>query len=92
MIHVRLVSPVWSTDHSEVRFIPRAEFKIDGRHVVIEGDAHYIDLSLPIIEPESRRRLLFHDDPETWARNLPLAYRSGDVVAELVEAPVPAGV
>jgi hypothetical protein len=60
--------------------------------VWIEGDVHYIDLSLPIVEPESGRRLLFHDDPEAWARNLPLAYRGGDIVAELVEAPVGVGV
>jgi hypothetical protein len=50
----------------------------DGK-VQIEGDERYFDISVPVVEPETGRQLTYENDGELWAKNLPNAYRAGDI-------------
>ncbi len=87
MVHVRLARQDWQA--GKLALQPLVEYWVDGRDVRIEGKADYIGLDVPVLDVQSGRRVLFHEDPEAWARNLPNAYRAGDIVAEVLD-PTPA--
>jgi hypothetical protein len=89
MVTVVIATREWDPARREVKQVDRAKFTIDGRHVEISGDADYIALDIPVVEPETGKQLLFHEDPEAWAANLPYAFRSGDIVVEVVPVAVP---
>lgn len=95
MVHVRFVSRELNTERTAYIDVVRAELRVHGSEVEVAGDLSWIDFDIPVLDPETGRSLRFEDEPEAWARRLPDAYRSGDVVvavvAEAVEA-VGAGV
>ncbi len=90
MVRVRITTPVLNATRDAYVDQVQAELIVDGRDYEIRGDASWIDLDIPVLDPESGRKLRFIDSPEDWARHLPNAYRSGDAsvtVDALVGAP-----
>jgi hypothetical protein len=93
MVHVTLVSRELNDDRTAYVDVVRVELTVQGRELeVVSGDRSWLDLEIPILDPETGRSLRFEDDPEAWARRLPDAYRSGDIVATVDEAAVAVGV
>jgi hypothetical protein len=70
--------------------VVRHEFTVEGHELdVVSSDPSWLDVDIPVVDAETGRSLGFEDDPEGWARRLPDAYRSGDLVAVIVEAGTP---
>jgi hypothetical protein len=61
-----------------------ALLRVDGDAVYLEGDETAIDFSLPVVSIRTGGQVLFQDDREEWARALPSAYRTGDIVVRVL--------
>jgi hypothetical protein len=86
MVHVKLVSRELNDERTAYVDVVRVELTVQGRELeVVSGDRSWLDLEIPILDAETGRSLRFEDDPEAWARRLPDAYRSGDVVVTVDE-------
>lgn len=86
MVHVKLVSRELNDERTAYVDVVRVELTVQGRVLeVVSGDRSWLDLEIPILDAETGRSLRFEDDPEAWARRLPDAYRSGDVVVTVDE-------
>lgn len=85
MVQVRIFSRELNRDRTEYIDVVRAEVRVDGREIEVIGDRSWVDFDIPIVDPETGQSVRFEDDPETWARHLPDAYRTGDVFAEVEE-------
>jgi hypothetical protein len=71
--------------HDEVEWHVVATLRIDGTHMELEGDPDFIDVrDIEVLDVETGQSVTFDADPERWARNLPQAFRSGDLVCEVV--------
>jgi hypothetical protein len=86
MVHVKLASRELNDERTAYVDVVRVELTVQGRVLeVVSGDRSWLDLEIPILDAETGRSLRFEDDPEAWARRLPDAYRSGDVVVTVDE-------
>ena len=62
-----------------------ASLQIDGTHVEIHGDPDFAEVrDIEVLDVETGQSVTFDADPERWARNLPQAFRSGDLVCAIV--------
>lgn len=63
-----------------------AVLRVDGTHFEIEGDADFAEVrDIEVLDVESGQTVTFDADPERWARNLPNAFRSGDLVCVVID-------
>jgi hypothetical protein len=63
-----------------------ALLRVDGTHFEIEGDQDFAEVrDIEVLDVESGQTVTFDADPERWARNLPHAFRSGDLVCEVID-------
>jgi hypothetical protein len=62
-----------------------AILQIDGTHMRVDGDRDFAEVrDIEVLDVETGQSVTFDADPERWARNLPQAFRSGDLVCEIV--------
>lgn len=67
-----------------------AVLRVDGTHFEVEGDQDFAEVrDIEVLDVESGQTVTYDADPERWARNLPHAFRSGDLVCHVTgdEAP-----
>ena len=84
MVYLKFASPHWDPVLQRMDFQHLADVWVNGQDVHIEGDGSVFSTSIPVVEPESGERLTFEADPERWARALPTAYRSGDLLVSVI--------
>jgi hypothetical protein len=61
-----------------------AVLRVDGTHFEIQGDQAYAEVrDIEVLDVESGQTVTYDADPERWARNLPYAFRSGDLVCHV---------
>ena len=85
MVRVTFCTPRFNDETEAVDYIIVAELMVDGASHHIEGDEAWVDLTVPVVDPESGRQLTFEENGELWARHLPTAYRAGDITLGVVE-------
>jgi hypothetical protein len=85
MVRVELQNPIHERDAGTVRWEPLVALTVDGEGYKVEGDSSLLDLDLPIVSLRRGEQIRFADDPEEWTRSLVLAYRSGDLIATVVQ-------
>ena len=69
----------------EVEWHVVASMRVDGIHLELEGDQDFLEVrDIEVLDVETGQSITFDADPERWARNLPQAFRSGDLVCEIV--------
>jgi hypothetical protein len=85
MVQVRIISRELNSERTAYIDVLRAELRVDGREIEVFGDRSWVDFDIPVLDPNTGHSVRFEDDPETWARRLPDAYRSGDVLAVVEE-------
>jgi len=62
-----------------------ATLRVDGVHLEIDGDQDFAEVrDIEVLDVDSGQTVTFDADPERWARNLPQAFRSGDLVCEVI--------
>lgn len=91
MVQVRIISRELNSERTAYIDVVRAELRVHGHEVEVAGDRSWVDFDVPVLDPETGRSLRYEDDPEAWARRLPDAYRSGDLVVMVDEAGVAVG-
>lgn len=86
MVKLSFVEPVWDPDAKRMEYRTLADVVIDGdaRTIQIVGDASVFSTEIPVIEPDTGARLTFAEHGERWARALPTAYRTGDLLVHVV--------
>jgi hypothetical protein len=61
-----------------------ATLHVDGPHLELDGDQSFAEVrDIEVLDVDTGQSLTFDADPERWARNLPQAFRSGDLVCRV---------
>lgn len=85
MVVVEIRTPAYDEESRAVAWRSRAIARADGDDLQILGDATLLgDDNLTVVDMATGRQLSRSHDPEGWTRNLPHAYRAGDLVAVVV--------
>jgi hypothetical protein len=63
-----------------------AVVRVDGTQFDVDGDQDFAEVrDIEVLDVSTGQSVTFDADPERWARNLPQAFRSGDLVCELFD-------
>jgi hypothetical protein len=85
VVLVEIESPAYDEEAGSAHLIWRATVKADGDHLEIRGEEEIVaGGDLPVVDPSTGDQLTGRDNPELWARSLPYAFRSGDLMAKVV--------
>lgn len=68
----------------EVTWEPLAQLRVDGGDYDIADDHGVIDLRMPLVSLRTGGEVRFEDDHEEWARSLPTAFRTGDLIVRVL--------
>lgn len=95
MVEVEIRTPVYDEEAAQITWRRRALVRAEGDDLVIYANQHegvVLPDDLLVLDLDTGTQLRQTDDPERWARNLPHAYRNGDLVAVvLVDTDAPSG-
>lgn len=80
MVKVEIRTPTYNEESQAIESVLLAIVEADGSRLEIEGDKSCVPLD-PVVSATTGRRLDASSEPEEWARNLPGAYRAGDLIA-----------
>jgi len=82
---IELQFSVPSRVDGELQWQVGASLHIEGTHMEVHGDQDFAEVrDVAVLDVETGQSITFDADPERWARNLPQAFRSGDLVCEIV--------
>lgn len=82
MIEIQFTVP--NRHHGDLEWAVVATLRVDGFHLEVEGDQEFAEVrDIEVLDIETGQSLTFDADPERWARNLPQAFRSGDLVCRV---------
>jgi hypothetical protein len=81
MVAVEIRTPVYDEESGQITWRGRAIVRANGGDLDIYPDEQVIDKDLPLLDIATGKQIRGADNPEVWARNLPHAYRAGDLVA-----------
>jgi hypothetical protein len=85
MVVVEIRAPVYDEESSQVEWRLRALVKVDGEQLDITGEPLVVgDDTLTVVDIRTGKLLSRTHEPEAWTRNLPYAYRAGDLVAQVI--------
>lgn len=77
-------------DGHDVSWDTVATLRVDGARVELEGDQDFWDVrDIEVLDPQTGRTLTVDADPVSWARNLPQAFRAGDLRCVIVHDSAP---
>lgn len=83
MVELEIKTPNLREDTHDVEWVTLVRLRVSGETIEIEGDESLIDFSIPVVSLRTGEPILFEQDREEWARNLPSAYRAGDYVVDV---------
>jgi hypothetical protein len=82
MIELQFTVP--NRHHGDLEWDVVATLRVDGPHMKVEGDQSFAEVrDIEVLDVETGQAVTFDADPEHWARNLPQAFRSGDLVCRV---------
>jgi len=82
MIEITFTAP--HRRHGVVEWEVVAVLHIEGTHLEVEGDQDFAEVrDIELLDVDTGQTVTFDADPERWARNLPQAFRSGDLVCNV---------
>jgi len=84
MVVVEIRSPVVDDESGGVRWIVCAMVHADGDRLEYSDPNGVLDPEMPVLDVVTRRQVVGSNEPEAWARNLPHAFRAGDMVAAVL--------
>jgi hypothetical protein len=86
MIEITFSVPRRHGGHVEWEVV--ATLYVEGTQLHIEGDQSFAEVrDIEVLDLDSGQTVTFDADPERWARNLPQAFRSGDLVCRVTGEP-----
>jgi hypothetical protein len=82
MIELQLTVP--NRHNGDLEWDVVATLRVDGPRLEVEGDQSFADVrDIEVLDVETGQSVTFDADPERSARNLPQAFRSGDLVCRV---------
>jgi hypothetical protein len=97
VVDVELRSPIFNEESGQIEWRTRALVRADGADVELYRPAGgavdcapIIDTAMDVVDIATGEVVSSSDGAERWARNLPYAFRSGDMVAVVVHDDDPA--
>jgi hypothetical protein len=88
VVDVELRSPIFNEETGQIEWRKRQLIRADGNDVEFfrpvdqpAEEPSLIDIKMNVIDQVTGELISGEDDGETWARNLPYSFRSGDIVA-----------
>jgi hypothetical protein len=85
MVVVSIRSPFYDEEAGEQRFRQRVTVIAQGNRLEIQGESALVaDGMLPVIDMATGQQVAASEDAEAWARNLPYAFRAGDIIADIL--------
>lgn len=82
MIEITFTAP--HRRHGVVEWQVIAVLHIEGAHLEVEGDQDLAEVrDIELLDVDTGQTVTFDADPARWARNLPQAFRSGDLVCNV---------
>ena len=85
MVVVSIRSPFYDEEAGEQSFRTRVTVIAQGNQFEIQGESSLVaDGMLPVIDMSTGHQVTASEDAEAWARNLPHAFRAGDIIAEIL--------
>jgi hypothetical protein len=82
MIELQFTVP--NRQHGDLEWDVVATLRVDGLNLEVEGDQSFAEArDIEVLDVETGQTLTFDADPERWARYLPQAFRSGDLVCRV---------
>jgi hypothetical protein len=86
MIEITFTAP--HRRHGVVEWEVVAVLHIEGTHLEVEGDQDFAEVrDIELLDEDTGQTVTFDADPSRWARNLPQAFRSGDLVCRVTADP-----
>ncbi len=100
MVVAEVRTPFFNEERGQVDWRLLALVRAEGDELHVEAvSPEVFDAEMAVVDLATGRTLVARDDPEVWARNLPHAFRAGDIVISIItdsnpveavaEAPVP---
>lgn len=81
MIEIQFSTPRQGVVEREVV----ATLHVDGTTFSVDGDQDFAEVrDITVLDVDSGQTVSFDGDPLRWARNLPQAFRSGDILCRVV--------
>jgi hypothetical protein len=68
----------------EVVWEPLAHLRVDNATYDLDDAQGVIDFRVPLVSLRTGTEVRFEDDREEWARSLPTAFRTGDVIVRVL--------
>jgi hypothetical protein len=88
MIEITFTAP--HRRHGVVEWEVVAVLHIEGTQLEVEGDQDFAEVrDIELLDVDTGQTVTCDADPERWARNLPQAFRSGDLVCRLTADSAP---
>lgn len=88
MVVVVIRSLFYDEEAGDQKFRQRATVLAEGMWFEIKGEKALVaGGALPVIDVSTGKQVRASDNAEVWARNLPSAFRAGDLIAEIVQDP-----
>jgi hypothetical protein len=82
MIELQLTVP--NRHQGDLEWGVVATLHVDGPHLEVEGDQSFAEVrDIEVLDVDTGQSLTFDAHSERWARNLPQAFRSGDLVCRV---------
>lgn len=63
---------------------PLVRLRVDRHDFQVEGDRNVLDFDMPVVSLRTGDQVRFEDDYEEWARSLRAAYRTGDIIVNVL--------
>lgn len=83
MVELEILAAVDSHER-EPEWRPLVRLRVDRHDSQLEGDRTVLDFDMPLVSRRTGDQVRFEADPEEWARNLATAYRTGDVIVNVL--------
>lgn len=83
MVELEILAAVDGHGH-EPEWRPLVRLRVDPHGFQVEGDQNVLDFDMPVVSLRTGDQVRFEDDPEEWARNLRTAYRTGDIIVNVL--------
>lgn len=88
MVEVEIRTPTFNEEEQQIGSEGIALVRVVDGEITLYGEESSVPIA-PVMSLTLQRSVDPADDPEEWARNLPYAYRSGDLEAVLLRDDAP---
>jgi hypothetical protein len=84
MVELEILAAVGDQRGDEPKWRPLVRLRVDRDDLQVEGDRNVLDFDMPVVSLRTGDQVRFEDDHEEWARSLRTAYRTGDVIVNVL--------